>query len=414
MPAVVAVAAARILRLEGRIRHYDWGSRERLAAFRGQPVPAPQPEAELWFGSHPVACAQVEDEGGWVPLDAWIARDPEGLLGSHVVHRFGPRLPFLAKLLAVAKPLSLQVHPDARRAREGFEREARAGIPLEAPLRCYRDPHAKPEFVCALERFAVLLGFRPLREVAERLAVAGLADRLPQLAALRHRPEPDVWRAVLGEMLLLPRDACRELLAAAGERTREAGCPAEVGTWIERLASAFPDDVGALAPLFLEHVVLEPGQALDLPPGQLHSYLDGMALEVMASSDNVVRAGLTTKHVDRDEFLRIADFEPRAARPIVASPVSATELVFATSADEFRVSRIEVRPDAPHRCDAVHGVEILVCVEGAARVVGRGDAAPCLLPRGAGAFVPAASSGYVIEGDGRVYRVSVPPPERVH
>ena len=414
MPAVGAATAARIRKLEGRIRHYDWGSRERLAAFRGEPGPAPQPEAELWFGSHPVACAQVQEEGGWVPLDAWIARDPEGVLGSDVVHRFGPRLPFLAKLLAVAKPLSLQVHPDARCAREGFEREDRAGIALEAPLRCYRDPHAKPEFVCALEPFAVLRGFRPLREVAERLAALGLADGLAHLADLQRRPEPDVWRVVLGELLLLPRDACRETLAGAASRAREAGWPAEIGTWIERLARAFPDDVGALAPLFLEHVVLEPGQALFLPPGQLHAYLDGMALEVMASSDNVVRAGLTTKHVDRDEFLRIADFEPRAARPLVPSPVSETELAFATSADEFRVSRIEVRPGAPHRCDAVRGVEILVCVEGEGRVVGRDDVGPCTLRRGAGAFVPAASPGYAIEGDGRVYRVSVPPAERVH
>jgi mannose-6-phosphate isomerase len=408
------VAAAEIRRLEGRIRHYDWGSRERLAAFRGRPVPAPQPEAELWFGSHPVACARVEDEGGWVPLDAWITRDPEGLLGRDVVRRFGPRLPFLTKLLAVAKPLSLQVHPDARCAREGFEREERAGIPLEDPLRCYRDPHAKPEFVCALERFAVLLGFRPLREVAEHLAAAGLTDRLPHLRALRRRPEPDVWRAVLGELLLLPRDARRDALAAAVGRAGEGAWPAEIATWIERLSTAFPDDVGALAPLFLEHVVLEPGQALFLPPGQLHSYLDGMALEVMATSDNVVRAGLTTKHVDREEFLRVADFEPRAPRPTVPSPVSATELAFATGADEFRISRIEARSDAPHRCDAVGSVEILLCVEGAARVVGHGDAAPCALPRGAAAFVPASSPGYVVEGDARVYRVAVPPPERVH
>jgi mannose-6-phosphate isomerase len=407
-------AAARIRRLEGRVRHYDWGSRERLAAFRGEPVPAPEPEAELWFGSHPVACARVEEGGDRVPLDAWIARDPEGVLGRDVVQRFGARLPFLAKLLAVERPLSLQVHPDARRAREGFEREERAGIPLDAALRCYRDPHAKPEFVCALDRFAVLLGFRPLREVAERLELAGLGDRLAHLADLRRRPGPETWRAVLGELLLLPRDACRELLAAAGGRIRAAGCPAEVGAWLERLSTAFPDDVGALAPLFLEHRVLEPGEALFLPPGQLHTYLDGLALEVMASSDNVVRAGLTSKHVDREEFLRIADFAPRAARPLAPSPVSATELVFATGADEFRVARIDVRPDAPHGCDAVCGVEVLVCVEGAARVVGRGDAGHCALPRGAAALVPAASPGYAVEGDARVYRVSVPPPERVH
>jgi mannose-6-phosphate isomerase len=400
----------RIRKLEGSILRYGWGSRHKLAALQGRAAPTPEPEAELWFGSHPVAPARIETEAGAVELGDWIARDPERCLGSAVARRFGSRLPFLVKLLAVERPLSLQVHPDARGAREGFERENHAGIPLGAATRCYRDPHAKPELVCALERFTALHGFRPLEELAENLAVSGFADRLPGLSALRQSPVPDAWRIVFGELLALAPEGRRQVLAAASERAGEASCEPEAVRWVARLASAFPDDVGVLAPLLLRLVVLEPGQALFVPPGVVHCYLEGLALEAMASSDNVLRGGLTSKHVDRGELLRAACFAPAASEPSEPCPVSAIESRHRIQAEEFAVSSIEVQPGTGFACKAVVGAEVLVCVSGCVHVQGARSDGTVALRAGQAAWVPAAARAYGVEGAGRVYRVRVPEP----
>ncbi len=401
----------RIRKLEGRILQYDWGSRHRLAALQGRAVPTAKPEAELWFGSHPVAPARIQVDAGAVELGDWIARDPERCLGKAVARRFGPRLPFLVKLLAVERPLSLQVHPDARRAREGFERECSAGIPLDAPTRCYRDPHAKPELVCALERFTALHGFRPLEELASNLAAAGFGDHLPGLAALGRRPHPELWRTLFGALLALPREGRREALEGAAERAGQAGCEAEAVRWVAKLACAFPGDVGALAPLLLRLVVLEPGRALFVPTGLLHCYLEGMALEAMASSDNVLRGGLTSKHVDRDELLRATEFAPAVLDPWTPRAVSRTEARFPIPAQELALSVLEVEPQAGFACEAPAGVELLVCVAGSVRVGAARRDDGVALAAGEAAWVPAAAGAYQVDGAGRVYRARVPDPD---
>lgn len=395
---------ARIQLLEGALQHYDWGSRTALARLQGRP-PAPRCEAELWFGTHPAGPGRVVEGGGSTDLRGWLAADPGGRLGARVVSRFGPELPFLLKLLAVERPLSLQVHPDAGRAREGYAREAggsrEASQVGSAVHRQYADARHKPELICALTRFRALAGFRPWSEVLSRLEAAGV-DGVPGLPAFQASPAPETGRALLAGLLGLAPERVRELLRGAVTRLPPSDEDPSLA-WLGRLAEAYPEDPAALAPLLLDHVELAPGEALFLPPGVLHCYLAGVAVEVMASSDNVVRGGLTSKPVHVEELLRLTDFEPRAARPLEPQLASPTEQVFAAPVEEFRLSRIVTGPGLEHRASAGGSLEILVCVEGEARIGG----GPLLAP-GCAAVVPAACAGYSIAGAACVYRVVVP------
>lgn len=391
------IGGARIRPLEGRIRHYDWGSRTVLARLQGRALPS-RPEAELWLGTHASGPSRIASDDGWVPLPEWIARDPVGCLGAGVAERFGGEFPFLLKILAVDAPLSLQVHPDAERAQAGFDRERRAGLALDDPKRSYPDPRGKPELVCALTRFEALVGFRASREVARGLRALGLEAALPDPE--RGEQRPGALRAMLRALLGLDPSALRRALARlAALEPRDAAA-----TWIPRLQAIHPDDAAVLAPLFLRHFVLEPGQALFLPPGRLHCYLGGAAVEVMASSDNVIRAGLTRKPRDLDELLEIASFETAPIQPLRSPPRSPGEHAYPCPAAEFALSAL--RPGRGAVLEP-RSAEILLCVEGEVRLSDRASAIE-RLRAGAAVFVPAAVSSYRIEGEGLVYRARSP------
>lgn len=387
-----------ITRLEGVVQPYDWGSRRFLAALRGEP-PSERPEAELWLGAHERGEARVVLASGQShPLRAWIARDPEGVLGARVVARHGPRLPFLLKLLAVERALSLQVHPDPEQARAGFEHEERAGLP--AAQRLYADAAAKPELVLAHTRFEALCGFRPLGEIRAGFAKLGLEDLAPAAEA-----DAESWlRGFVAYWLgALPRDR----LAAAVERSAAAASGDPALAWVERLAEQHPGDPGVLAPLLLRHMVLEPGEALFLEAGELHCYLAGAAAEIMASSDNVLRAGLTTKTVAVGELLRVGRFAPRPPHAVRAEDRSPGVHVYATPAAEFELARIEVGASGV-AIEARSGVEILLCHAGRVRVAPAGGGSAVTLRSGQSCLVPASLAAYRLEGESRLYRAAVP------
>jgi mannose-6-phosphate isomerase len=386
--------------LEGRIRHYDWGSRTVLARLQGRALPS-RPEAELWFGAHTTAPSRIRTDAGWVALPDWISRDPAGCLGAEVAARFADELPFLLKILAVETPLSLQAHPGAERAKAGFERESRAGLEPDDPLRSYPDPRPKPELVCALTRFEALIGFRPPAEIAARLGVLGLEKVLPELKQLWSDPSVRALRELFPRLLALDPIALRASLARQGALDRHDAAL----SWIPRLAAAHTEDPAVLAPLFLQHVVLEPGEAFFLPPGRLHCYLGGVAVEIMASSDNVIRAGLTTKKRDLDELLRIVSFETSPVAPLQAPPMGSGEHLYPCTAAEFALSAL--RPDTQAVIVEPTSAEILLCVEGGVRVSDQAGAVE-VLRAGAAAFVPASASIYRVEGEGLVYRARSP------
>ncbi|NLF89789.1 MAG: mannose-6-phosphate isomerase, class I [Corynebacterium marinum] len=319
-------------KLTGTLRSYPWGSRTLIPELRGLPSPSTRPEAELWFGAHPVGSSTIQDRA----LTDIIAADPVAALGSRVYGQYGDNLPFLLKILAAAEPLSLQAHPSAEQAREGFERENRLGIPLNAGNRNYRDPRHKPELVVALTDFHAMVGFRPLDQTLELFAVLACPELDRYLTILDPAAETDSLRGLFTTWITIPSAARRQLIDAVVTAARNR--PA-CGDWISGVLSTvlelqerYPGDIGVLGALLLNHLQLSPGEALYLDAGHLHAYVSGLGVEVMANSDNVLRGGLTSKYVDVPELVRILDFTS-LSDPVV-TPVDGEYVV---PAGEFRL-----------------------------------------------------------------------------
>ncbi|MBF6327183.1 mannose-6-phosphate isomerase, class I [Nocardia transvalensis] len=387
-----------MLELVGALRSYAWGSRTALAQLCGRPVPSAHPEAELWFGAHPADPAQVCLDGRTASLLEVVAADPQHELGP-VAPAFGGRLPFLLKILAAEEPLSLQAHPSLEQARAGYERENHARVPLDSPLRNYRDENHKPELVVALERFEALAGFRdPHRTVAllNALAVPELVAYAELLAA---QPDSDGLRTLFTTWITLPQamlatllpkvlDGCVRYLKNSDDDS-QAGkeFAAEARTTLE-LAEAYPGDAGVLASLLLNRVTLEPGQGLFLAAGNLHAYLRGVGVEIMANSDNVLRGGLTPKHVDVPELLRVLDFEPLDLPIVTPEPLGDGAFVYHTPAPEFELRRFDLGESAEPMPILSHGPGIMLCTAGTVRL--RQGATELRITPGSAAWVSAA------------------------
>ncbi|MBV8860924.1 MAG: mannose-6-phosphate isomerase, class I [Mycobacterium sp.] len=383
--------------LRGAIRTYAWGSRTAIAEFTGRPSPAPHPEAELWLGAHPGDPAWLEEPDGKTSLLQALVTDPEGQLGAVARARFGDVLPFLVKVLAAEEPLSLQAHPSAEQAAEGYLREERLGIPVNSPVRNYRDASHKPELLVALEPFEALAGFRPAARTIELLRALAVSDLDPFIELLNDQSDADGLRALFTTWITAPQPDIDVLVGAVLDgaiRYISSGATefaAEVKTVLE-LGERYPGDAGVLAVLLLNRITLGPGEAIFLSAGNLHAYMRGVGLEVMANSDNVLRGGLTHKHVDVPELLRVLDFAPTTEAQLRASThQDGLALIYDTPADEFAASMLTLSDDqlghevdAPSRHD---GPQILLCTEGSTTVSGK--SAALTLNRGAAAWVPA-------------------------
>ncbi len=381
--------------LSGAIRTYAWGSRTAIAEFTGRPSPAAHPEAELWLGAHPGDPARLRTAGGETSLLSAIESDPEGQLGPAVRAEFGDVLPFLVKVLAAGEPLSLQAHPSAAQAAEGYLREDGLGVPVTSPERNYRDRNHKPELLVALGDFEALVGFRPAARSAELLAALNVPGLESAIALLGSDRDADGLRALFTTWITAPQPDLDALIPAvlhgAVNYVRGGGVEfaAEARTVLE-LGERYPGDAGVLAALLLNRVSLKAGEGIFLPAGNLHSYLHGMGMEVMANSDNVLRGGLTPKHVDVPELLRVLDFTP-VTDPRVATRTDGIEVLYQTPATEFAASVLTLGPGhVGHETDVAvrhDGPQILVCTGGSATVRAKtGDVA---LAAGAAAWVAA-------------------------
>ncbi len=381
-----------LLRVEGVVRHYPWGGYHFIPELLGIDNASKRPFAELWIGTHPSAPSSVRTAGGSVPLNRVVQQSPEAILGPQAAARFGPRLPYLFKILDARTMLSIQAHPTRAQAMVGFARENAAGIPLHAAHRNYKDDNHKPEVHVALTEFWMLHGFRPLEEIGQvleknpelRPAFPGFGSRGVGQALLRTSYE---------HVMTMPQAAVDAVLEPllrrlARENPLDKNQP---GYWALRAAGDYPmaedhRDRGIFSVYLLNLVHLRPGQGTYQPAGVLHAYLEGANVELMADSDNVLRGGLTSKYVDVAELMNIVRFESGAPAVLEGEPVSGCETVFPTEAEEFELRRIQL--GAGERCfrRTEDGPESAIVLEGSARIVANDSEWP--LKRGEVVLIP--------------------------
>ncbi|MDR1420885.1 MAG: mannose-6-phosphate isomerase, class I [Treponema sp.] len=395
-----------LYKLRNTVKHYDWGSPDYIPRLLGLDNRGGEPWAELWMGVHPGGPSRVLWGKEEILLSGLIAENPALYLGGEAAERFGG-LPFLFKLLAAGKPLSIQAHPNLEQAREGFERENRAGLAPGAPDRNYRDPNHKPEIVCAITPFTALCGFREPGEIEDLFrAVLGSAPRrlLDSLGPLEEAlaiPAPkEALRSFLAALFALPKAAAGELGAflmdSKGAEAPAGSAARTAGSWAARFAALYPGDPSVIAPLYLNLVTLEPGEAIFLPAGVLHAYMEGFAVELMANSDNVLRGGLTGKHMDIPELMRVLDFSPGKPRILTADPLSGR---YAAPCLEFSLRTLRGGDGIRRR---EQGPSIIVVTEGAPRL-SSGET----LPGGNSIFVPSGNTAS-LEGDFTAFAASIP------
>ena len=399
--------------LEPVTQPYAWGSHTAIAELQGRPAPTGRPEAELWMGAHPSAPSGVERSGVRSALDAVIAADPSGELGAASAARFGGRLPFLLKVLAADKALSIQVHPSREQAEAGYRAESERGLAPGDKSRNYVDDWPKPELLCALTRFEALAGMRTAADAAALLRALEVSELAPLAAELAGPAEPTgpagpaVLSQALATILTWPAEgrgalvasvvsACERVAAGGGEYA--AACEATA-----RIAGDHPGDLGAVASLLLRYAVLQPGEAVFLPAGAPHAYLRGTGIELLANSDNVVRAGLTAKHIDVPELLKLTD--PAVHVPVIEPrPLGGGVSVYDSPAPEFRLYRAELGPGEVPLPGV--GARVVLCTEGAGALraisgalkVGRGES--CYLSAADGTVTAAGPAVLFIAGSG--------------
>jgi mannose-6-phosphate isomerase len=370
--------------LMNTVRHYPWGSHTVIPELLGDPSPAEQPYAELWMGAHPDA-PSVLSTG--TPLDKAIEEQPEALLGPEVVARVGARLPFQMKVLAAERPLSLQAHPTMAQARAGFAAEEAAGVARDDPTRTFKDPFHKPELLLALTPVEALCGFRPVEESLHCLAKLQVPELKPTIAALARGG----LRAAIPQILALSEKRRMELVEAVAEaaaRFVDAHDPEFINTyrWAASLAQTYPGDPGVVISLLCNHLKVAPGEAVFLPAGNLHAYLSGAGVEVMAGSDNVLRGGLTSKHVDLAALIEVLDFTDGRV-PIIHPVLGPGGLRYPVPVEDFDLTRCQL--DEQSGSLTTSGPQVLLCTEGTA-VLSSADG-EVTLEKGASAFVPAGA-----------------------
>jgi mannose-6-phosphate isomerase len=425
-----------LYRMTNPVQYYAWGSPYWIPRLLRVENPGEEPWAELWMGAHPASPSTVQVRGGGISLGQLIAGDPQRYLGTEGAANFG-ELPFLFKLLAAARPLSIQAHPGKEQARQGWQREQDRGIPPDAPEKNYRDANHKPEILCALSPFTAMCGFRLPRDIYDLLSayLAGASRSLqsglePLWTALQGAGEGPPLRDFCKNLFSIPRELRAELTAYALSAQIQGPPGMDPGVWslIRRLAEYYPGDPGILAPLYLNLLHLSPGQAIYLPAGILHAYVEGFGVELMANSDNVLRGGLTSKHVDVDELMKILYFHPftpelisprlgTAGEAVPAEPSPAAGFfTYPSPCREFSLSTIQ-NLEGPFPLSA----PAVIVVTGGRLSVSAGQRTGAA-PSGAGtapvswelgpgqsAFIPPSAAPLELSGIYTLYAASIPP-----
>jgi len=411
-------------RLRGRVMHYPWGGYSCIPGLLGVDNKEKRPFAELWLGSHPQAPSEVEWEGGRIGLDELLRREGERILGRSGHAHSGAGLPFLFKVLDAREMLSIQVHPSRGQAEAGYAAEEAAGVPLSAPQRNYKDRNHKPEVHVALSEFWMLHGFRPLEEIADVLAgipdFTGLAPWFP-LHLLEVDEDPagraELLRHLYAFIMTMPQEEVDRILQGLLDHLiplYDAGSLEKSSPhyWAVKAARSFPlpeghFDRGIFSIYLLNLVELQPGEGTFQGAGVPHAYLEGINVELMANSDNVLRGGLTPKHVDVPELLKTLRFADGRPEILTGVPAEGGERLYPAPVDDFLLSRIELKPGRVQESGNGHGPDILILLEGEAVMEAEGEEFALL--RGAAVLAAAGVPWRLQSGAGALlYRATVP------
>lgn len=372
--------------LENPIKNYDWGSPVWIPQLLDR-KPNGRPQAELWMGCHIQSPSKIKGR----ELNKMLSDRPSELLGNGE-----DELPFLFKVLAAAKPLSLQIHPNLEQAQRGWQRENLAGLPLDAATRNYRDANHKPEILCALGPFRAMAGFRAVDEILHILDTAKLPALQPTVQAMREASEAGALKIFLQNIFALNSAELLSQLDMGLERLSPSY--ADIAALIRHLQANYPGDIGLLAPMYLNILHLQAGQAIYLPAGILHSYVEGLGVELMANSDNVIRGGLTSKHIDVEELFSVIHWEHFS--PILLDAKEEALYSFPTPSREFCLERAVLRPQRPLRLPA-RGARILLSVEGSVHIASKNE--NVALAKGQSAFVSALAGDIELSGSGTLF-----------
>ena len=383
------------------IQHYAWGSHSALTELYGIENPDNQPMAELWMGAHPLCSSKVEINGHQLALRELIAQSPNRYLGENVNQQFG-ELPFLFKVLCAGQPLSIQVHPSKKVAEVGFAKENLAGIPLNAAERNYKDANHKPELVYALTPFKAMNGFRRFDEISKLLEP--VAGAHPSLVQFIEQPDSAHLSSLFATLLALSGQEKQQALVILKQQIQQQ--KGEPWQTIGEIAEYYPDDMGLFSPLLLNVITLQPGEAMFLYAETPHAYLQGSGLEVMANSDNVLRAGLTPKYIDIPELIANVEF---GAKPFETLKMAGVEKLNVTTypipVDDFAFSIHQLSDqDVNHQLQlSQESAAILFCMLGSLTI--RNEQQIITLKPGESCFIAANESPVTVNGIGRFARV---------
>ena len=394
-----------LYRLTNPIQDYAWGSTTSMSELFGIANDDGKPQAEMWMGTHPNGCSTVEKNGKTTLLSDLVNANPEQVLGTKVHKQFG-ELPYLLKILAAAKPLSIQVHPEKSRAAAGFARENDMGLAANAANRNYKDGNHKPELIYALTPYKAMNGFRVIDEIVALFEQAGVEVLNNQVAELKANPDAKhlevFFKSLLSMKGELKDKALDQLMTGIDDKGSDEAEKFAFAT-IKDFAEEYPDDVGLFSPLLLNLIVLQPGEAMFLHAETPHAYLNGTGVEIMANSDNVLRAGLTPKYMDISELVANTRFTPIPYKDLRTTPVVAGETEqFPVPVADFAIEVGNVNGQAiTNKADSA---EILLCLSGEVQVSSNGI--NLTLKPAESAFIEAQAKDYHFEGNGKVVRIS--------
>ncbi|EOG1391570.1 mannose-6-phosphate isomerase, class I [Vibrio cholerae] len=380
------------------IQNYAWGSKTALQQLFDLENPTDEPQAELWMGAHPNGCSGIAINGKIVQLSDFIAQNPSLILGEYTARQFG-ELPYLFKILAAENALSIQVHPNKQQAERGFAQEEQLGIALTAAQRNYKDPNHKPELVYALTEYQAMNGFRANQEILNYFIELSIDEIQPLVNVFQSNPTEQGLRDFFSGLLSLQGEAKNRALEALMAQAKQIDLP--LFQLIVELENQYPNDIGLFAPLMLNVITLQPGEAMFLDAETPHAYLHGTGLEIMANSDNVLRAGLTPKYMDIDELVACTQFKHQPLEQLRLKP----EVIEGYEQYPIPVAdfKFAIITPATQQTIGAQSAEIVLPLD-SSMILRHANGEKCLVRKGQSVFIPAYAEQYTIECDGRVAR----------